>query len=128
MFDLKAFRTFNKITQFQLAEYLGVTQAFISQVEKGSRPIPDEYISKIKADNKYQILDSFFVDESEEVNYKQAINEYLTINEEGVKYYTPKEVIELMKAQIKALEEENKQLKNDKIILQDFINLLQNKK
>lgn len=54
-FDLKLFRKINKITQAQLSEYLGVTQAFISQIEKGARPLPDEYISKIKAEHIYTI-------------------------------------------------------------------------
>lgn len=55
MFDLKLFRKENRLTQMQLAEYLGVTQAFISQVEKGNRPVPNEYIIKIKADGFYKI-------------------------------------------------------------------------
>lgn len=55
MFDLKEFRKINKLTQIQLAEYFGVTQAFVSQIEKGDRSIPDEYISKIKADGIYEM-------------------------------------------------------------------------
>lgn len=64
MFDLKLFRKVNKLTQFQLADYLGVTQGFISQVEKGIRPIPDEYISKIIADNLYKIPTTKHIDEA----------------------------------------------------------------
>ena len=47
--DLKAFRKANNLSQVQLAEYLGVGQSFISQIEKGDRPLPYEYISKISA-------------------------------------------------------------------------------
>jgi transcriptional regulator with XRE-family HTH domain len=50
MFDLKGFRKVNKLTQVGAAKYFGVTQAFISQIEQGIRPIPDLFISKIKAD------------------------------------------------------------------------------
>ena len=49
MIDLKAFRKANSISQVELAEYLSVGQSFISQVEKGSRPLPKEYISKLSA-------------------------------------------------------------------------------
>jgi len=55
MFDLKLFRTTNKLTQVQLAEYFGVTQAYVSQIERGLLDLPTEYISKIKADNLYRI-------------------------------------------------------------------------
>lgn len=49
MIDLKAFRKANHLTQIELADYFGVGQGFISQIEKGDRPIPNEYISKIFA-------------------------------------------------------------------------------
>lgn len=49
MIDLKAFRKKNSITQIGLAEFLGVGQGFISQIEKGDRPVPKEYISKLSA-------------------------------------------------------------------------------
>ena len=49
MIDLKAFRKANHLTQIDLAEYFGVGQGFISQIEKGDRPLPKEYISKLSA-------------------------------------------------------------------------------
>ena len=49
MIDLKAFRKANHLTQIDLAEYLGVGQGFISQIEKGDRPLPKEYISRLSA-------------------------------------------------------------------------------
>lgn len=55
MFDIKAFRKENNLTQIQLAEYLNVTQGFISQIEKGVRPFPEEYISKILSDGLYKL-------------------------------------------------------------------------
>lgn len=53
MIDLKAFRIANHLTQSELAEYLDVGQSFISQIEKGVRPIPAEYISKIYANENW---------------------------------------------------------------------------
>ena len=49
MVDLKAFRKANHLTQIDLADYLGVGQGFISQMEKGDRPIPKDSISKLLA-------------------------------------------------------------------------------
>lgn len=49
MIDLKSFRKKNSLTQIDLANYFGVGQGFISQMEKGDRPIPKECISKILA-------------------------------------------------------------------------------
>lgn len=49
MVDLKAFRKANNLTQNELANYLGVGQGFISQMEKGDRPVPKEYISILSA-------------------------------------------------------------------------------
>ncbi len=47
MDTIKDFRKSNKISQIDLAAYLGVTQGFVSQIEKGICPIPDWVISKI---------------------------------------------------------------------------------
>lgn len=47
MDTIKTFRKCNKISQVALAEYLAVTQGFISQIEKGVCPVPDWVISKI---------------------------------------------------------------------------------
>ena len=47
MDTIKNFRKYNKISQVVLAEYLEVTQGFISQMEKDMCPIPDWVISKI---------------------------------------------------------------------------------
>ena len=45
--DIKAFRKSNNLTQTQLGDYLECTKAFISAIEKGLRPIPDEMYSKL---------------------------------------------------------------------------------
>lgn len=64
MIDLKAFRKANSITQVDLAYYLGVGQGFISQIEKGARPLPKENISKLLA-NPYG-WDTSMLEESED--------------------------------------------------------------
>lgn len=45
--DIKAFRKSNDLTQTDLGYYLGCTKAFISAIEKGLRPLPDEMYSKL---------------------------------------------------------------------------------
>lgn len=47
MCRLKEFRRANNISQNALADYLGVGQGFISQMEKGIRPIPNNVIQKL---------------------------------------------------------------------------------
>ena len=49
MADLKSFRRANHLTQIDLADHLGVGQGFISQIEKGDRPIPSKIISTLLA-------------------------------------------------------------------------------
>lgn len=45
--DLKAFRKANKLTQTQLGEYLGINKSFISTIESGKDPMPEERLSKL---------------------------------------------------------------------------------
>lgn len=45
--DIKAFRKSNNLTQTEIGDYLGCTKAFISAIEKGLRPLPDEMYSKL---------------------------------------------------------------------------------
>ena len=47
MDTIRNFRKCNKISQVALAEYLNVTQGFISQIEKGICHKPDWVISKL---------------------------------------------------------------------------------
>lgn len=47
MDTIKNFRKCNKLSQVALAEYLQVTQGFISQIEKDLCPTPDWVISKL---------------------------------------------------------------------------------
>ena len=47
--DLKAFRKANGVNQQELADYLGVGQGFVSQMERGGRPVPKSIWEKIKS-------------------------------------------------------------------------------
>ena len=48
--DIKEFRRVNNMTQTALAEYLGITQAFVSNMEADRDTIPEKYIRKILED------------------------------------------------------------------------------
>lgn len=50
MADFKAFRKENKLSQIEAANYFNCTQGFISQIEKGTRPIPATFIEKAQKD------------------------------------------------------------------------------
>ncbi|WP_373176840.1 helix-turn-helix domain-containing protein [Bacteroides uniformis] len=50
MTDFKAFRKDNKLSQIKAAEYFGCNQSFISQIERGNRPVPEAFIEKAKGD------------------------------------------------------------------------------
>ncbi len=47
MIDLKTFRKFNRITQQQLADFLGVQQSFICNIEAGKASLPDDKLQNI---------------------------------------------------------------------------------
>lgn len=61
--DIKEFRNANKMTQNAFADYLGVKQSFIANMESGRDKIPDKYIRKILDDpnidsSMIQVVDS----------------------------------------------------------------------
>lgn len=45
--DLRLFRKANGVTQSAIAEYLGTTKQFISQVEAGKVALPEDKFMKI---------------------------------------------------------------------------------
>ena len=63
---IRNFRKCNKISQVALAEYLSVTQGFISQIEKVLCPTPDWVISKI-LENPFGWDTSMLVDSPEPI-------------------------------------------------------------
>ncbi len=46
-FDLKKFRKENRVTQDEIADYLGVRQSYISQLEQGSKTLSPEKIERL---------------------------------------------------------------------------------
>ena len=56
MFDLKAFRKANRISQQELAEYLNIGQGFVSQMERGDRPIPKPILEKIMDNPEWSVV------------------------------------------------------------------------
>ena len=66
--DLRLFRKANGITQGALAEYLGVTKQFISQVESGKNALPEDKLMKI-IDNPEWSMEKYLqlVDTIEEI-------------------------------------------------------------
>ncbi len=85
MIDLKRFRSANNITQSELAKYLGVGQSFISQIEKGDRPLPVEYIGKILANKGWGNAGWLLTGEGEML--KTASPSYSVSANRGVPYY-----------------------------------------
>ncbi|RGN32501.1 XRE family transcriptional regulator [Bacteroides uniformis] len=74
MADFKAFRKDNKLSQIKAAEYFGCNQSFISQIERGNRPIPEAFIEKAKGDisiNATNLIDNI----SNISNIKEGQNE-----------------------------------------------------
>lgn len=63
--DIKKFRKANGMTQQVLADYLGITQAFVSNMEAGRDTIPEKYIRKILDDPN---VDSSMLSGGEEEN------------------------------------------------------------
>lgn len=70
-FNLRLFRKANKLTQDDVAEYLSVSKAFISQVETGKVSLPDTQYLRI-TQNKAWSIDEYrkFVDAYESVKSK----------------------------------------------------------
>ena len=47
MADLKAFRKANKLTQEQVADYLGIKKPFICKIETGRESFPEKHLRKL---------------------------------------------------------------------------------
>lgn len=56
--NLRLFRKANKLTQDAVADYLGVTKGFISQVETGKSSLPEDKLQKL-LDNPQWSLDEY---------------------------------------------------------------------
>lgn len=57
MFDLRLFRKANGITQQTVAEYLGVTKQFITQIETGKVALPTDKLKKILDNPEWSLME-----------------------------------------------------------------------
>lgn len=51
--DIKEFRETNNLRQNDLADYLGLSQTFLSQIESGKRPLAQKHIRKLLEAGKF---------------------------------------------------------------------------
>lgn len=51
--DIKEFRKENNLQQNDLADYLGLSQSFLSQIERGNRPLAQKHIRKLLENDKF---------------------------------------------------------------------------
>lgn len=103
METIKIFRKSNKISQVALAEYLNVTQGFISQMENGTSAIPDSIISKILA-NPYSWNTSMLTSNQPEVPAEE-------------KPTTENSLLEYLQRKIEKLEREKEELLQENAVL-----------
>lgn len=70
--DLRRFRKANNLSQGTIAAYLGVGQSFISQVERGVSPLPENLQEKILSNPEWAIPSGLFDKSIEEIESKEA--------------------------------------------------------
>lgn len=87
MIDIKAFRSKKKITQKGLADLLGCTQSFISAVEKGLRPFPEEMLDVLQS--KYGDMSDCTTEQIQAPITPQAKrNKPVTLTDESLAFIT----------------------------------------
>ena len=106
--DFKRFRRVNKLTQAEIAAFLGCTQGFISQVEKGISALSPEFISIILANPDWDT--SMFASDGEMLkNTSSQKEEEVTVAENAATMITIPQsvwaVIENQAASLKARDE-----------------------
>lgn len=57
MIDLKAFRKENKLKQTEVADFLGVSFGFISQIERGERKLPEAFADRLLQNDRGWVTD-----------------------------------------------------------------------
>lgn len=72
--ELKQFRKTNGLNQAQLAQYLNLSQTFVSDMETGRRPIPQYVFERIRANAAW---DASML--AEEVNSNTGLTDDLNI-------------------------------------------------
>lgn len=118
MNTIKNFRKCNKISQVALAEYLKVTQGFISQIEKGICPIPDGIISRLLV-NPYNWDTSMIMPSSKGDNTIQVSGTNVDMRNINQSKNTGDE------KRVKELERRIEELTEDKRRLQEMVDKMQ---
>jgi transcriptional regulator with XRE-family HTH domain len=72
-FNLRLFRKANKLTQDDVADYLGVSKAFISQVETGKVSLPDTQYLKIIQNRDWSVSE-----------YRQFVDTYESVKNQAL--------------------------------------------
>lgn len=63
VFDLKGFRRAHGIKQSDIMDMLDCVQSYVSQIENGQRPMPNELIDMLR--EKYDDVDDFMVEQDD---------------------------------------------------------------
>ena len=93
--DLKSFRKENNLSQVELAEYLGVQQGFISQIEKGDRNLPADLLDKILQNVDWDTSLLTPEQKQKDAELIAALRETISAQRETIEYQ--KEIIETLR-------------------------------
>jgi len=63
VFDLKGFRRAHGIKQTDIMKMLDCVQSYVSQIENGTRPMPENLIEMLR--NQYDDVDDFMTEQDE---------------------------------------------------------------
>lgn len=101
MIDIKAFRKKNKITQVELAEYLGTTHGFISQVERGKSKLSDDKLEMLRNNKLGWIIDDLMDSEVTAAHKSDIERLFDMIKEQQETIKTQQEIIKTQSETIK---------------------------
>lgn len=104
-FDLRKFRKQNNISQQELAQYLGVRQGFISQMERGTRPVSHKAYEKIMSNPDWTYTEASFEIKGDSIQQNGGTNNIGKVTGDAEILALRKEV-ELLRAQVADLKEE----------------------
>lgn len=104
MIDLKEFRKSNGLTQAMVAEYLGVSEPFISRVESGRDPLPEDKLDKLIKNNRGWIIKSF---QSPGGKVQVTVRHSGASNNSGQNKSWEQKKIEMLEQRIAQLEQQN---------------------
>ena len=104
MIDLKEFRKSNGLTQAVVAEYLGVSEPFISRVESGRDPLPEDKLDKLIKNDRGWVVKSF---QTPDGKVKVTIRRSGSSNDSKQNKSWEQKKIEMLEQRIAQLEQQN---------------------